>query len=287
MTTAMTTNGSTPPLPITIEKVLIQGNLAELKPEERVAYYNRVCESLGLNPLTGPFDYLNFQGKLKLYAKRDATDQLRRIYNVSVRVTNREVIDGVLTVTAVATLPDGREDEDIGALTVAGLKGDALALATMKATTKAKRRVTLSICGLGWLDESEVEDEPRAEEPAPRRTKKTLATIKANAALPPATAKEFDAAAKEIAETTPPPSETPIAKAAEVERQPGADSEEDAGGPPTADELIAKIGEIEHQKHAENWRAKHRLDVEALDDAGQRRVAKAFYDKWPALKTKA
>jgi hypothetical protein len=28
--------------------------------------------------------------------------------------------------------------------------------------TKAKRRVTLSICGLGWLDESEVETVPRA-----------------------------------------------------------------------------------------------------------------------------
>jgi hypothetical protein len=27
----------------------------------------------------------------------------------------------------------------------------------MKAVTKAKRRVTLSICGLGWLDESEIE----------------------------------------------------------------------------------------------------------------------------------
>jgi hypothetical protein len=29
----------------------------------------------------------------------------------------------------------------------------------MKAETKAKRRVTLSIVGLGWLDESEVPDE--------------------------------------------------------------------------------------------------------------------------------
>jgi hypothetical protein len=30
----------------------------------------------------------------------------------------------------------------------------------LKAITKAKRRVTLSICGLGWLDETEVEDIP-------------------------------------------------------------------------------------------------------------------------------
>jgi hypothetical protein len=37
------------------------------------------------------------------------------------------------------------------------LKGDALANALMKPETKAKRRVTLSIAGLGWLDETELE----------------------------------------------------------------------------------------------------------------------------------
>jgi hypothetical protein len=37
-----------------------------------------------------------------------------------------------------------------------------MANALMKAETKAKRRVTLSICGLGMLDESEVESIPGA-----------------------------------------------------------------------------------------------------------------------------
>src|SRR5690606_25662498 len=37
------------------------------------------------------------------------------------------------------------------------LKGEALANLRMKAVTKAKRRVTLSICGLGILDESELD----------------------------------------------------------------------------------------------------------------------------------
>ena len=39
----------------------------------------------------------------------------------------------------------------------------------MKAVTKAKRRVTLSICGLGFMDESEVADVPEAttEQPLP------------------------------------------------------------------------------------------------------------------------
>jgi hypothetical protein len=37
-----------------------------------------------------------------------------------------------------------------------------LANALMKAETKAKRRVTLSIAGLGWLDETELETIPQA-----------------------------------------------------------------------------------------------------------------------------
>jgi hypothetical protein len=43
------------------------------------------------------------------------------------------------------------------------LKGDALANALMKSETKAKRRVTLSIAGLGWLDETELETIPVAK----------------------------------------------------------------------------------------------------------------------------
>jgi hypothetical protein len=60
-------------------------------------------------------------------------------------------------VTAQATDKTGRVDESIGAVPVENLKGEAKANAIMKGETKAKRRVTLSICGLGMLDESEVE----------------------------------------------------------------------------------------------------------------------------------
>src|SRR6202008_2665643 len=41
-------------------------------------------------------------------------------------------------------------------------KGEALGNALMKASTKAKRRATLSICGLGMLDETELETIPTA-----------------------------------------------------------------------------------------------------------------------------
>jgi hypothetical protein len=138
------------------ERVVVLGDLDALKPIERAAYYSRVCESVGLNPMTRPFEYIRLQGKLTLYARRDATDQLRRIYGVSVSIVSRERHDDVYVVTARAATPDGRTDESVGAVPLGSLKGEALANALMKAETKAKRRVTLSICGLGWLDETEV-----------------------------------------------------------------------------------------------------------------------------------
>lgn len=166
-----------------MEKVVVQGDLSSLKPEERLIYYTKVCESVGLNPLTKPFDYLQLDGKLVLYAKRDATDQLRKIHKISITITSRERIGDVYCVTARGTTQDGRADESIGAVSlmkeekiwdemrrckvptgkILPLTADELANAIMKAETKAKRRVTLSLSGLGMMDESEIETIEGAE----------------------------------------------------------------------------------------------------------------------------
>ncbi len=140
-----------------IEKVLMQGDLSALSAEERVSYYKRVCDSLGLNALTKPFDYIQLNGKLVLYATRSCTDQLRNLSGISIRIKDRQEVNGLYMVTAEATNPAGRLDEAVGAISVANLKGEALANAIMKAETKAKRRATLSICGLGFMDEAEIE----------------------------------------------------------------------------------------------------------------------------------
>jgi len=140
-----------------MERVLLAGDLSKLQPEERVQYYGAVCKSLGLNPLTKPFEYISLNGKLTLYARRDCTDQLRRAHGINVSIASREMVNGCYVVTARAQDRDGRSDESIGAVSAETLKGDALANALMKAETKAKRRVTLSIVGLGWLDETETE----------------------------------------------------------------------------------------------------------------------------------
>jgi hypothetical protein len=139
-----------------IEKVLMTGNLAELNPQQRVEYYNAVCKSIGLNPLTRPFDYINLNGKLTLYAKKDAADQLRKLNGVSIDDVEISEVGETYMVKVKGHDASGRSDVEIGIVGKKDMQGNA-ANAQMKAVTKAKRRLTLSICGLGWLDETEVE----------------------------------------------------------------------------------------------------------------------------------
>lgn len=145
-----------------IESVIAKGDLAKLTPGERAQYYTEVCRSVGLNPLTQPFAYITLNGKLTLYALRGCTDQLRAIHKVSVLEMNEDEREGVCIVTCKVQNGEGRTDMAKGAVTISNLKGDALANAIMKAETKAKRRATLSICGLGMLDETEIETIPAA-----------------------------------------------------------------------------------------------------------------------------
>jgi hypothetical protein len=143
-----------------IERAVIAGDFADLPTEQRVEYYSAVCRSLGLNPLTKPVEFLTLNGKLRLYALRDCTAQLRRLHGISIYITNRERPGDIYIVTARTKDRTGREDESTRAVPLGNLKGDALPSALMKAETKSKRRVALSIAGLGWLEETELETIP-------------------------------------------------------------------------------------------------------------------------------
>ena len=145
-----------------LEKVLVSGDLAALTPDQRVYYYHEVCESVGLNPLTKPFDYLSLNGKLVLYANRGCTDQLRSIRSIEVLSLERAREDDLAIVIAHGRDRTGRRDSALGAVSIKNLAGEALANALMKAETKAKRRLTLSLSGLGLLDEVEVDTVPGA-----------------------------------------------------------------------------------------------------------------------------
>lgn len=145
-------------------KLVVEGDVSKFSPSQQAEYYTKVCESLGLNPLTKPFDYIVLNGKKVLYAKKDATEQLRKINGVSVEDMSGKEDDGLYIVTVKVKDRDGRTDMATGVIPIIGQKGEMKANTMMKAETKAKRRATLSICGLGILDESEIEDIKAAEE---------------------------------------------------------------------------------------------------------------------------
>jgi hypothetical protein len=140
-----------------VASIILNGDISKLNAVQRVAYVKEVCGRLGIDWSTQPFQILRLNGKEKLYASKDATDQLRKVYGVSIIKLEKSLEQGLCVFIATARDRSGKEDTSSGAVSIKDLTGEALANAIMKAETKAKRRVTLSICGLGMLDENEVD----------------------------------------------------------------------------------------------------------------------------------
>jgi hypothetical protein len=148
--------------PAIIESIVTKGDLSGLNQVQKVQYYNYRCKQIGLDPSAKPFDLLNLSGKQVLYANAGATQQLCNIHRLSTQITSKERLDDIYVVSVRVTGADGRSSENQGAVHIGGLRGDALANAILKCTTKAIRRSVLAHCGLGMLDETEVETIPEA-----------------------------------------------------------------------------------------------------------------------------
>ena len=140
---------------------LSKGEGGRLDDNGKAEVTRQICETLGLNPATIPIQWITLGGKLIPYFTKGATDQIRQTHGISIEILERRTENDMSIVRCRATTKDGRQDESIGAVALKGLQGEAYANAVMKSETKAKRRVTLSIMGLGLLDESEI-SEPRA-----------------------------------------------------------------------------------------------------------------------------
>jgi hypothetical protein len=154
MTTAIQTTQSQSVAPNDVSAAALElalaGDLARLTVEDRLKYIARTCELVGLNPLTKPFDIMSFNGKTVLYANKSCAEQLRKIHGVSVEIVERKVEFGCLIVRCKATDGSGRHDEALAAVPVNEKNPELASNAMMKAETKAKRRVTFSMCGLGF-----------------------------------------------------------------------------------------------------------------------------------------
>lgn len=168
-----------------LERILLQGDLAGLNADDRIDYYRKVCATVGLNPLTKPFEYLVLDGKLVLYATRNCSDQLCFIHRLSVAIVSCNEENELMIVRARVTAPDGRSNEAMGVVDLKGMSGKFRANAMMRAETKAKRRAIMSMCGLSFIDETEVEDVPRNI--VSDAGNSTLSKMEAKHATPPKT----------------------------------------------------------------------------------------------------
>jgi hypothetical protein len=138
----------------TMSNLILKGDIGKLSEAEKVAYYKALCERVEVDWTTKPFDYIVLNGKQCLYLTKAGAEQLNRVHNVSISINGTEMIGEIYVVTARAVV-NGRHNDSTGAVSIKGLGGDALANAYMKAETKAKRRATIGLLGLGMLDESE------------------------------------------------------------------------------------------------------------------------------------
>ena len=143
--------------------IILDGNIKKLNRDQKKDYVMKVCEVTGLNPALRPFDFITLQGREIMYANKQAAEQLRQIHNISITDVEHQVIDGMIFVTVKGHDGTGRYDSATAALPLPENRGDAYSNQVMKCETKAKRRFTLSICGLAILERDDCERVESAE----------------------------------------------------------------------------------------------------------------------------
>lgn len=135
------------------------GDLSQLTGPQRAALYTRTCESLGINSLTRPFDWIEFYDpetkgkKLVLYPSKSCADQLAYQHRIRVEVVEEKIVGSLFKVVVKGTMPSGRTETNIAYLDLTDrdgnqLRGQRLGNAFMKGHTKAKRRLIFGMVGL-------------------------------------------------------------------------------------------------------------------------------------------
>ena len=142
--------------------VLAGGDLSALTADEKLQFIKIMEKQSGLEDQVAPFKILKIEGREVLYADKGTAEALRRKHNLSFTEPRFEKEGNIYTcIIGIQNIVDAkhqngvRTDYDCGVVSVEGLDALGTANAKMACMTKAKRRATLSFCGLGMIDESE------------------------------------------------------------------------------------------------------------------------------------
>jgi hypothetical protein len=170
-----------------LEVLLCKNDWSLLSSEGKVEALIALCNAVGINPLLHPFDFLTTKdGRVVPYLLKGGAEQLRNRWGIDVEVETKGPVEnpqtGVKDTYEVwvkaSSKALGRTDYEVGVVSLyenkkspdpdrpgkfvfesGPLDGVDLANAKMRAVTKAKRRATLSMVGLGGLmDETELRD---------------------------------------------------------------------------------------------------------------------------------
>lgn len=181
-----------------LQKFLFYGDLSSLSIKQQNEYIFRLAKSMSLNPWTRPFDMLVLNGKMTVYTNKGAAAQLRDIKHITLKKVYAGALrlgDGIPPNPAVfeveieASIPDEhaeggwRRGSNVGTVPIQDLRGEALSNAVLKCWTKAERRATLSIAGIAFPDETEVDTiaarEEKRDEPQKRTPRSLPQTVRA------------------------------------------------------------------------------------------------------------
>lgn len=135
------------------------GDLSRLSGEQKAALYLDTCTSLGINPRTRPFDWIEFYDpetkskKLTLYPNKACADQLAYQHRIRVRTVEEKIVGTLFKVVVEGTMLDGRTETNVSYLDLTDrdgnqLRGQRLGNAFMKGHTKAKRRLVFGMLGM-------------------------------------------------------------------------------------------------------------------------------------------
>ena len=134
--------------------VLGTGDLYQLSNEQRVAHYLNLCRSVGANPLSRPYQWIEFKDGdnppiLTLYFKPSAAAQVLRNNHITVDYPRKEIVGELFVWEAHGRAPDGREGSGTKYVSLTNrygkLTGKYLANAIMSAETGALRRLALNM----------------------------------------------------------------------------------------------------------------------------------------------
>lgn len=141
----------------------ILGDLSKLTKEQQEEYVLAACEFLQVPPELGLvglslMDTGDGARQLLLYVKRGATDIIRDRLKISVDKLEPSNGDGYVGWIATGSDANKRQEIAVGAVSIKGISGVAVANAVKTSQTQALRRMTLQFAGGGFLDVTELNE---------------------------------------------------------------------------------------------------------------------------------